>query len=60
MQASVFGKQGILPKMSAALHLESGILGKCRLSFADDGCSAVVFVVLLAVFLYGLSVSMNL
>ena len=36
MQASVYGKRGILPALSRALHLESGILGKYRLSFADD------------------------
>ena len=55
MQASVFGKQRLLPEMSAALHLESGILGKCRLSVVDDGFPVIVFVILLAFFLYGIS-----
>ncbi len=41
MQASVYGKRGILPALSRALHLESGILGKFGLSFGDD--SAAVF-----------------
>jgi len=36
MQASVYGKPGILPALSRALRLESRILGKYRLSFADD------------------------
>jgi hypothetical protein len=40
MQATFFGGQGILPEMPAALHLESGILGKCRLSDGDDYSAA--------------------
>jgi hypothetical protein len=36
MQASVYGKREILPALSRALRLESGILGKYGLSFADD------------------------
>jgi hypothetical protein len=36
MQASVYGKHGVLSTLSRALRLESGILGKYRLSFADD------------------------
>ncbi len=56
MQTSVSGKQRILPEMSRALHLESGIVGKRRLSFADDAVSAIVSAVFLAVFLYGISV----
>ena len=36
MQATVFGGQGILSEMPAALHLESGILGECRLSDGND------------------------
>jgi hypothetical protein len=52
MQASVYDKPGILPALSRALHLESGILGKRRLSFNDD--SAAVFDdSLLAVFVSG-------
>jgi hypothetical protein len=41
MQASVYGNGGVLPALSRALYLESGILGKFGLSFADD--SAAVF-----------------
>jgi hypothetical protein len=36
MQTPVYGKQGILPALSRALHLESGILGKRRLFVGDD------------------------
>ncbi len=36
MQASVYGKREILPALSRALHLESGILGKYGLSSCDD------------------------
>lgn len=36
MQTTVSGKQGILPALSRALHLESGIMGKRRLSDSDD------------------------
>ena len=45
--------------MSRALHLESGILDECRLSFADDGFSAFVSAVFLAVFLYGFPFQMK-
>jgi hypothetical protein len=50
MQASVYGKPGILPALSRALHLESGIMGKCRLSFGDDS-PAVFADFLLVVFI---------
>ena len=36
LQASVSGRKGILPEMSRALHLESGIVDKCRLPAGDD------------------------
>ena len=36
MQASVYGKRRILPALSRALRLESGILGKRRLSNRND------------------------
>ena len=36
MQTPVYGKQGILPALPRAVHLESGILGKRRLSDRDD------------------------
>ena len=42
MQATVSGKQRILPEMSCALYVESGIVGKCRLFVADDGFSFAV------------------
>jgi hypothetical protein len=41
MQASVYGNGEILPALPRALHLESGILGKCRLSFGND--SSAIF-----------------
>ncbi len=49
MQASVYGKPGILPALPGALHLESGILGKCGLS-DDDDSAAVPADFLLVVF----------
>ncbi len=36
MQTPFYGKQGILPALSRALHLESGIVGKRRPSAGDD------------------------
>ena len=36
MQTSLSGKQGVLPALSRALHMESGVLDKFRLSFTDD------------------------
>ncbi len=53
MQASVYGKRGILPVLSRALRLESGILGKYGLSFADD------FTVVFDDFLLAVFVSRN-
>jgi hypothetical protein len=50
MQASFYGKPGILPALSRAIHLESGILGKRRLSFNDDS-TAVFDDFLLVVFI---------
>ena len=50
MQTTLFGGQGILPEMPAALHLESGILGKCRLSDGDD-CFAARLDIFILVFL---------
>lgn len=44
--------------MSAALYMESRILGKCRLFIADDRFSSAFFIVFLAFFLYGISVSL--
>jgi hypothetical protein len=36
LQAPVSGREAILPALSRAIHLESGIVGKCRLSAGDD------------------------
>jgi hypothetical protein len=36
MQTTVSGKQGILPALPSALHMESGIMGKRRLSDRND------------------------
>jgi hypothetical protein len=36
MQTSVSGKQKNLPELRRALHMESGIMGKRRLSDDDD------------------------
>ena len=47
MQTTFFGGQGILPEMPAALHLESGILGKRRLSDRDDSSAARLAVFIL-------------
>ncbi len=49
MQASVYGKRRVLPALSHALHLESGILGKRRLPGGNDS-TAVFNDFLLAVF----------
>jgi len=35
VQASVYGAERILPALPGTLHLESGILGECRLSDGD-------------------------
>ncbi len=58
VQASVYDTQGILPALPRALHLESGILDKRRVSFGDD--SAAVFDdFLLAVFIFRISFPMR-
>jgi len=36
LQTPVSGKQGILPALPCALHMESGIMGERRLSAGDD------------------------
>jgi len=36
MQTPVYGRQGILPALPRTLHMESGIMGKRRLSARDD------------------------
>ncbi len=59
MQASVYGKPGILPALSGAIHLESGILGKCGLS-ADDDSAVVPDDFLLVVFISRIFYKMNL
>jgi len=51
LQTPVSGKQGILPELSRALHLESGILGKRRLSVGDDSADFYGFI-RLALFLF--------
>lgn len=51
MQATVFGGEGILSEMPAALYLESGILGERRLPDGDD-CSAARFDIFILVFLF--------
>ncbi len=59
VQASVYGTQGVLPKLSRALHLESGIVGECRLSAGDD--SAAFFDDFLLAFLFlRISISLKL
>jgi len=52
MQASFFGKRGILSKLSRILHLESGILYESGLSFDDDGGAAFSGNFVLAFFLF--------
>jgi hypothetical protein len=52
MQASLYGKSGILPTLSRTLHLESGILGKCGLS-VDDDITAIPDDFFLVVFIFG-------
>jgi len=47
VQASVYGAQGVLPELSRALHLESGIAGERRL-FNSDGAAAFLDDFLLA------------
>lgn len=49
MSATVYGRPGFLSEMSAALHLESGILVECRLSGGDD-CPAARLAVFILVF----------
>jgi len=51
MQASVYGKRRVLPALSRALHVESGIVDEFGLS-ADDDCAAFCDDFVLAVFLY--------
>lgn len=45
MQKTLPRKQGVLPELSRTLHLESGIVGKCRLPRRNDrlGFSARYF-----------------
>jgi hypothetical protein len=59
VQASVYGAQRVLPNLSRALHLESGILGECRLS-GSDGFATFLNNFLLAVFLFRNFLQMNL
>jgi hypothetical protein len=51
MQAPVSGKQGILPALPCALHMESGIMDKRRLP-AGDGSANFHGRFSLAVFLF--------
>src|SRR5688500_14801370 len=56
MQTSFSGKQGILPELSRAIHLESGIVGKYGLRFIIYSAGFRVYFIL-AAFLYGISFS---
>ena len=58
MQASVYDKPRILSALPRTLHLESGIVGKSRLSCADD-CAAFFDAFILAVYLFGISFRMK-
>ncbi len=51
MQTPVSGKQGILPELPRAIHLESGIVGKRRLSGCDDSADLCDYFCL-AIFLF--------
>lgn len=59
MQTSISRRQRILPEMSRALQMESGILDESRLSGSNDDCSNSADDFILVVFLYGFSFQIN-
>ncbi len=59
MQAPFYGGKRILPALSRALHLESGIENESRLPFNDDGRAAFSDDFILDVSLYGNAVSVK-